>query len=126
MQYSATNLINLHGSFAKNREQKVSGVRHRKRHSIFYKTIGAMAFLAMISGLAFSLWFGSHIDKNLRQLSDARQAVSQIKDRNHELRQQKNRLFSKEHVQANAAVRLNLFPSKESQQAGERGMRVRL
>ncbi|MFP3984135.1 MAG: hypothetical protein ACLFV2_10655, partial [Desulfurivibrionaceae bacterium] len=123
MQYSATSLINLHGSFARKREQKVSGGRHKKRNQIFYKTIGAMALLAMFSGLAFSLWFGSHVDRNLKQLAEARQAVSQIKDKNHELQQQKNRLFSKERVQANAAVKLNLFPSKESKQDGREGVR---
>jgi len=125
MQNSAINLVSLHGFFGKNRQQKVSGVRYRKRRLGLYKAIGVMAVLALLSGFAFSLWFGAHIGRNLRQLADAQQAVDQARTSNQELRQQKALLFSEEYVQTTAAVKLNLYPTKV-RQTREDGVKVRL
>ncbi|MFO7760556.1 MAG: hypothetical protein ACQES8_07020 [Thermodesulfobacteriota bacterium] len=125
MHNSAINLVSLHSFFVKKRGQKVSGARYRKRRLGLYKVIGVMAVLALLSGFAFSLWFGAHIGRNLRQLADVQQAVNQARTGNQELRQQKAMLFSKEYVQATAAVKLNLYPTKV-RQTREDGVKIRL
>lgn len=125
MHNTATNLINLHGSFVRKREQKVRGVRHQRKKLQLYKVVGVMVFLAMLGGFAFSLWFGVHIDRNLKQLAEVRKETDEVRASNEQLNQMKARLFSREHVQAAAAVKLNLYPPQEMEK-GRDGTRVRL
>lgn len=125
MYNPATNLINLQGSLAGKRVQKVTGIRAGKRRSRLYKAIGAMAFLTMLGGFAFSLWFGANIERNLKQLAEVRQAADQSRKHNQELREQKVKLFSRQHVQAAAAVKLNLYPTEKKEDV-EKGVTIRL
>lgn len=95
--------------------QKVSGRRtggtDRERP---FRIIGAVTVVAMLLGVASSLWFGAALQEGLGRLDKGRQEKAELTTANAALAAEKEALLQPEKIEA-AAGGLGLFPPSEKQ-----------
>ncbi|MFH1021670.1 MAG: hypothetical protein V1782_13830 [Pseudomonadota bacterium] len=102
-------------SGAAGNRQKVSGRRtggaDRDRP---FRIIGVVTIVAMLLGVAGSLWFGAALQDGLGRLDKGKQEKIQLTALNVALSAEKETLLQQEKIEA-AAGRLGLFPPSENQ-----------
>jgi hypothetical protein len=95
--------------------QKVSGKRtggaDRERP---FRIIGAVTVVAMLLGVASSLWFGVALQEGLGRLDKGRQEKTELTAANAVLSAEREALLQQEKIEA-AAGGLGLFPPSEKQ-----------
>lgn len=79
-----------------------------------FKIIGVVAVVAMLLGVASSLWFGVALQDNLSRLAKNKQEGSELIAANAALSAEKVALLQQEKIEA-AAARLGLFPTTDKQ-----------
>lgn len=123
MQRLAHGYSGRHG-FAVRRVQKVTRKRAEKPcHLWLWKTVGVIITLAMISGVAGTFFVGLKIRHSLDDLSKQQQNLAQVEKENRQLNAEKKTIMKKDHIEALAAVRLDLY-APEDGGASRGGMRV--
>ena len=95
--------------------QKVSGKRtggsDRDRP---FRIIGVVAVVALLLGVASSLWFGAALQEGLGKLDKGKQEKTELATANIALSAERDALLQQGKIEA-AAGRLGLFPPSEKQ-----------
>ncbi|MDG4475910.1 hypothetical protein [Thiovibrio frasassiensis] len=79
-----------------------------------FKIIGVVAVVAMLLGVASSLWFGVALQDNLGRLAKNKQEGTELMAANAALSAEKEALLQQGKIEA-AAARLGLFPPSDKQ-----------
>ncbi|MDH5297469.1 MAG: hypothetical protein OEV91_00435 [Desulfobulbaceae bacterium] len=99
-------------------EQRPSGYRRQPLGSgdggFLWKAVGVFASFAVVIGVAASLWLGWQINSGLGELATAQQLRKDASARNVVLLAQRDKLRSRESVEA-AAAGLGLYPPSAGQ-----------
>lgn len=95
-------------------KQKVAGRRGGSNDEQPFKIIGVVAVVAMLLGVASSLWFGVALQDGLGRLDKGKQEKVELSAVNVSLSAEKEALLQPEKIEA-AAGGLGLFPPSEKQ-----------
>jgi len=95
--------------------QRISGRRPvRADRGRTLKIVGAMVVLAMLAGVAGSVWFGVALQAGLSSLNKGRQEQVVLLAENEKLKARRTALLKQDKIEA-AAKKLGLYPPSEKQ-----------